>query len=98
MLKLVSQISLFAWVINSILLYLINFFFFFIFIGKWVSKIAQVIDLLLSSLWSLLFLSLVLILSVSFTVQDSEENDGSPGKPYYMSKDLMSILGKKNKI
>jgi len=31
-------------------------------------------------------------------LQDSEENDGSPGKPYYMSKDLMSILGKKNKI
>jgi len=31
-------------------------------------------------------------------LQDSEENDGSPDKPYYMSRDLMEILGKENKI
>ena len=30
-------------------------------------------------------------------VQDCELNDGSPDKPYFMSKELMSILGKKNK-
>lgn len=35
---------------------------------------------------------------VYVSVQDSEENDGSPDKPYYMSRDLMEILGKKNKI
>lgn len=28
---------------------------------------------------------------------DLERNDGSPAKPYYMSKELMGILGKKNK-
>jgi len=32
-----------------------------------------------------------------YAVQDSEENDGSPEKPFYMSKDLMDILGEKNK-
>ena len=31
-------------------------------------------------------------------VQDTEQNDGSPEKPYYMSQDLMEILGKKNKM
>lgn len=30
-------------------------------------------------------------------MEDSERNDGSAEKPYYMSKNLMSILGKKNK-
>jgi len=30
-------------------------------------------------------------------LQDLEENNGSIEKPYYMSKDLMNILGKKNK-
>jgi len=30
-------------------------------------------------------------------LQDCELNDGSPDKPYFMSKELMSILGKKNK-
>lgn len=32
-----------------------------------------------------------------FLVEDLERNDGSPLKPYYMSKNLMRILGKKNK-
>lgn len=32
-----------------------------------------------------------------FSVEDTERNDGSPQKPYYMSKNLMKILGKKNK-
>ena len=31
------------------------------------------------------------------TVEDSERNDGSPEKPYYMNKSLKKILGKKNK-
>ncbi|KAB0800868.1 hypothetical protein PPYR_05222 [Photinus pyralis] len=30
-------------------------------------------------------------------LEDSERNDGSPEKPYFMSKNLMLILGKKNK-
>ncbi|CAH0600697.1 unnamed protein product [Chrysodeixis includens] len=30
-------------------------------------------------------------------LEDCERNDGSPEKPYFMSKDLMKILGKKNK-
>ncbi|XP_044757893.1 choline transporter-like 2 [Coccinella septempunctata] len=31
-------------------------------------------------------------------LEDCERNDGSPDRPYYMSKDLMKIFGKKNKI
>ncbi|KAL3871868.1 hypothetical protein ACJMK2_039840 [Sinanodonta woodiana] len=31
-------------------------------------------------------------------LEDLEMNDGTPEKPYYMSKGLMKILGKKNKI
>ncbi|XP_071948312.1 choline transporter-like protein 2 [Antedon mediterranea] len=30
-------------------------------------------------------------------LEDLERHDGSPDKPYYMSKDLMKIVGKKNK-
>ncbi|KAF0288293.1 Choline transporter-like protein 2 [Amphibalanus amphitrite] len=30
-------------------------------------------------------------------LEDIERNDGSPEKPFYMSKSLMSLLGKKNK-
>ncbi|CAB3236903.1 unnamed protein product [Arctia plantaginis] len=30
-------------------------------------------------------------------LEDSERNDGSPERPYFMSKNLMRILGKKNK-
>ncbi|XP_072935084.1 choline transporter-like 2 isoform X2 [Epargyreus clarus] len=30
-------------------------------------------------------------------LEDCERNDGSPEKPYFMSKNLMKILGKKNK-
>jgi len=30
-------------------------------------------------------------------LEDSERNDGSSEKPYFMSRDLMKILGKKNK-
>jgi len=30
-------------------------------------------------------------------VEDLERNDGTPEKPYFMSKELMKILGKKNK-
>ena len=32
-----------------------------------------------------------------FSVEDLEMNDGSAEKPYFMSKELMKILGKKNK-
>lgn len=31
-------------------------------------------------------------------LEDSERHDGSPEKPYYMSKKLKKILGKKNKV
>lgn len=31
------------------------------------------------------------------TVEDLERNDGSEQKPYFMSKGLMKVLGKKNK-
>ncbi|ESP04362.1 hypothetical protein LOTGIDRAFT_136300, partial [Lottia gigantea] len=31
-------------------------------------------------------------------LEDLERNDGSTEKPYYMSKDLMGIVGKKNKV
>ena len=31
-------------------------------------------------------------------VEDCERHDGSPEKPYYMSKKLRKILGKKNKV
>ena len=38
------------------------------------------------------------LLNVSYlSVEDSERHDGSPEKPYYMSKSLKKILGKKNK-
>ncbi len=33
----------------------------------------------------------------SIPVEDSERHDGSPEKPYYMSKPLKKLLGKKNK-
>ena len=36
------------------------------------------------------------IISSIFAVQDIEVNDGSLEKPFYMSKDLMKILGKNN--
>ena len=32
-----------------------------------------------------------------FLVEDLERNDGSAEKPYFMSKSLMKVLGKKNK-
>lgn len=32
-----------------------------------------------------------------FLVEDCERNDGSSQKPYYMSKNLMKIFGKRNK-
>ena len=35
---------------------------------------------------------------VFVSVEDLERNDGSMEKPYYMSKDLMGLLGKTNKI
>jgi choline transporter-like protein 2/4/5 len=34
---------------------------------------------------------------VFVAVEDLERNDGSQEKPYYMPKNLMKILGKKNK-
>jgi choline transporter-like protein 2/4/5 len=30
-------------------------------------------------------------------LEDCERNDGSPEKPFYMPKELMEILGKRNK-
>lgn len=38
------------------------------------------------------------IIFFCFLVEDCERNDGSPDRPYYMSKQLMKILGKKNKL
>lgn len=35
---------------------------------------------------------------VQISVEDCERNDGSEEKPYFMSKQLMKILGKKNII
>ena len=41
---------------------------------------------------------IIIIHSLSyFSVEDLEMNDGSPEKPYFMSKNMMKILGKKNK-
>ena len=37
------------------------------------------------------------LLFLLHTVEDSERNDGTPEKPYYMNKSLRKILGKKNK-
>lgn len=37
-------------------------------------------------------------ISTFITVEDCERNDGSEEKPYFMSKQLMKILGKKNLI
>ena len=38
-----------------------------------------------------------LIFCVLNAVEDLERHDGSAEKPYYMSKELMKILGTKNK-
>lgn len=38
------------------------------------------------------------LLNFNFSVEDCERNDGSEEKPYFMSKQLMKILGKKNKL
>ena len=35
---------------------------------------------------------------LSNAVEDCERNDGTPGKPYFMSKRLMEILNKKNQL
>ena len=35
---------------------------------------------------------------IMFPVEDLEMNDGSAEKPYFMSKGMMKILGKKNKL
>ena len=48
------------------------------------------------SLFSPERLSFFIIFCVS--VEDLERHDGSEQKPYYMSKELMKILGTKNKI
>ena len=37
-----------------------------------------------------------MLLLLLVLVEDLERNDGSPEKPYYMSKELKEILGKKN--
>ena len=41
---------------------------------------------------------LQLLLYLQYTVEDLERHDGSAEKPYYMSKELMNIVGKKNKF
>ena len=38
-----------------------------------------------------------LYFDIFIAVEDLEMNDGTPEKPYYMSKGLMKIIGKKNK-
>jgi choline transporter-like protein 2/4/5 len=38
------------------------------------------------------------LISLSLSVEDCERNDGSEEKPYYMPKELMAILGKKNRV
>ena len=44
-----------------------------------------------------LYLFFSSIFSLCFSVEDLEMNDGSAEKPYFMSKNMMKILGKKNK-
>jgi len=45
------------------------------------------------------YLMFQLIMYFTLTlVEDLERHDGTPEKPYYMSKDLMNILGKKNLV
>ena len=51
---------------------------------------------LLARLLALIFIKFV-VLFLLYTVEDSERNDGSQEKPYYMSKSLRKIIGKKNK-
>ena len=51
---------------------------------------------LLARLLALISIKFV-VLFLLYTVEDSERNDGSPEKPYYMSKSLRKIIGKKNK-
>lgn len=41
---------------------------------------------------------LALVFFFSRLVEDCERNDGSEEKPYFMSKQLMKILGRKNMV
>lgn len=45
-----------------------------------------------------LYEKVYLFKNCDFLVEDCERNDGSAEKPYYMSKNLMKIFGKKNKL
>ena len=55
------------------------------------------IDLDIFSQWcSVFFYSYSMFYAMLLTVEDLERNDGSAEKPYYMSKELKEILGKKN--
>ena len=40
--------------------------------------------------------NLQFVLTLTILVEDLERNDGSVSKPYFMSKGLMKVLGKKN--
>lgn len=42
--------------------------------------------------------SSLIVSFVDISVEDLERHDGSAEKPYYMNKELMNILGKKNKV
>ncbi|KIH60357.1 hypothetical protein ANCDUO_09395 [Ancylostoma duodenale] len=59
---------------------------FFYFSGQWVVDGIPRVELYYY------FVPIILVL----IVEDSEQNDGSPEKPFYMSKNLQNILDKKN--
>ena len=61
-----------------------------------IRSFAPLLARLLARLLALIFIKFV-VLFLLYTVEDSERNDGSPEKPYYMSKSLRKIIGKKNK-
>jgi hypothetical protein len=45
----------------------------------------------------MMMIIIIIIINFCFAVEDSERNDGSAEKPYFMSRNLMNILSKKNK-
>ncbi|CAG9865298.1 unnamed protein product [Phyllotreta striolata] len=59
--------------------------------------IIMICTYLISSLFFSVYTTAVDTLFLCF-LEDCERNDGSPEKPYYMSKNLMKIFGKKNKM
>ena len=63
----------------------------------WILKLIKFILILKIFRCCYLFSLAIFYLFIIFLVEDLERNDGSEEKPYFMSKGLMSVLGKKNK-